>query len=152
MGNVLLSVYTDMILSLHTGSVNGNIAVSKPIYIVAIIDAIRLGALNENKIDLDNEFIRDRFGLLYEQVYENRKGYESSFFVRPYFHLASASFYHLIWRRGIEAPSMSFSPSAKYLCENLLCAKLDDELWELLQDAESREHIKQNIVRRYLTK
>lgn len=80
MGNVLLSVYTDMILSLHTGSVNGNIAVSKPIYIVAIIDAIGLGALNENKIDLDNEFIRDRFGLLYEQVYENRKGYESSFF------------------------------------------------------------------------
>lgn len=152
MGNVLLSVYTDMILSLHTGSVNGNIAVSKPIYIVAIIDAIGLGALKENKIDLDNEFIRDRFGLLYEQVYENRKGYESSFFVRPYFHLASASFYYLIWRRGIEAPSMSSSPSAKYLRDNLLYAKLDDELWKLLQDAESREHIKQDIVRRYLTK
>lgn len=80
------------------------------------------------------------------------KDTKAHFFVRPYFHLASASFYHLIWRRGIEAPSMSFSPSAKYLCENLLCAKLDDELWELLQDAESRGRIKQNIVRRYLTK
>ena len=46
---------------------------------------------------------------------------------------------------------MSSSPSAKYLREHLLYAKLDDDLWELLQDTESREYIKQNIIRRYLT-
>ena len=61
MRNMLLTVYTDLILSLHTGSVNGNIAVSKPIYIITIIEAIKLGALEENKIGLDNEFIRNRF-------------------------------------------------------------------------------------------
>ena len=149
---MLLTVYTDLILSLHTGSVNGNIAVSKPIYIITIIEAIKLGALEENKIGLDNEFIRNRFGHLYEQVYGNRKGYETSFFIRPYFHLDSASFYHLIWKQGVEYLKKSITPSAKYLRENLLYAKLDDDLWELLQDAESREYIKQNIIKRYLTK
>lgn len=152
MENVLLTIYTDLILSLHTGNVNGNFAVSKPIYIITIIEAIELGALKENKIGLDNEFIRNRFGQLYEQANENRKGYETSFLIRPYFHLASSPFYHLIWRHGITHPSMSFSPSAKYLRENLLYAKFDDDLWELLQDAESREYIKQNIIKRYLTK
>lgn len=74
------------------------------------------------------------------------------FFIRPFFHLSSAPFYHLIWKQESESPKKSTTPSAKYLRENLLYAKLDDELWELLQDAESREYIKQNIIRRYLTK
>ena len=75
-----------------------------------------------------------------------------STFLKPFYHLASSPFYHLIWKRDFESPSMSSSPSAKYLRENLLYAKLDDELWELLQDAENRDYIKQNIISRYLTK
>lgn len=144
MKNALLSIYTEMVLSLHTGSVNGNVAVSKPLYITAIIEATEQRTLTRNEIMLSNEFIRERFGQLYEQVNGNRKGYELSFFIRP--------FYHLIWKQESESPKKSTTPSAKYLRENLLYAKLDDELWELLQDAESREYIKQNIIRRYLTK
>lgn len=152
MKKALLSVYAEMMLSLHTGCTNGKGSVSKPLFIMAIIEAVEWGTLSENKITLTNDFIRKRFGQLYEQVYSNRKGYEVSFFVRPFFHLSSASFYHLIWKQGVEQPKKSTTPSAKYLRENLLYAKLDDELWELLQDAESREYIKKNIIRRYLTK
>ena len=108
--------------------------------------------MTENEIMISNEFIRKRFGQLYEQVNGNKKGYEVSFFVRPFFHLSSASFYHLIWKQGVELSKMASTPSAKYLRENLLYAKLDDELWELLQDAENRNYIKQNIISRYLTK
>mgnify|MGYP004454945421 FL=1 len=152
MKNALLSIYTEMMLSIHTGSINGTAALSKPLYITSIIEAIEWDALTENEIMISNEFIRKRFGQLYEQVNGNRKGYEVSFFVRPFFHLSSASFYHLIWKQGVEPSKKAYTPSAKYLRENLLYAKLDDELWELLQDAESREYIKQNIIRRYLTK
>lgn len=152
MKEAILSIYTEMMLSIHTGSINGKTALSKPLYIIAIIEAMEWEALTENEIMLSNEFIHKRFGLLYEQVNGNRKGYEMSFFVRPFFHLASASFYHLIWRKGVISPKNSATPSAKYLRENLLYAKFDDELWELLQDVESREYIKQNIIRRYLTK
>ena len=107
--------------------------------------------MTNNEIAMSNELIRKRFGQLYEQVNGNRKGYELSFFIRPFFHLSSASFYHLIWKQGAEVLKKSTTPSAKYLREHLLYAKLDDELWELLQDAESREYIKQSIIRRYLT-
>ena len=60
-------------------------------------------------------------------------------------------FYHLIWRQGLEPPVKTVTPSAKYLRENLLYAKLDDELWDLLQDAENREYLKRSIIERYLT-
>lgn len=152
MKNALLSTYTEMILSIHTGSIDGKVALSKPLYITSIIEAIEWDALTENEIKISNEFIRKRFDQLYEQVNGNRKGYEVSFFVRPFFHLSSASFYRLIWKQGVEQSNKASTPSAKYLRENLLYAKLDDELWELLQDAENRDYIKQNIIRRYLTK
>lgn len=152
MKNALLSTYTEMILSIHTGSIDGKVALSKPLYITSIIEAIECDALTENEIKISNEFIRKRFGQLYEQVNGNRKGYEVSFFVRPFFHLSSASFYRLIWKQGVEQSNKASTPSAKYLRENLLYAKLDDELWELLQDAENRDYIKQNIISRYLTK
>lgn len=93
-----------MMLSLHTGSINGRAAVSKPIYIVAIMEAIEREMLPENKILISNDFIRNRFGQLYEQVNGNRKGYELSFFVRPFFHLSSAPFYQLKWKEGSAAP------------------------------------------------
>ena len=141
-----------MMLSIHTGSINGKVALSKPLYITSIIEAIEWDALTENEIMISNDFIHKRFGQLYEQVNGNRKGYEVSFFVRPFFHLSSASFYRLIWKQGVEQSYKASTPSAKYLRENLLYAKLDDELWELLQDAENRDYIKQNIIRRYLTK
>jgi hypothetical protein len=37
-----------------------------------------------------------------------------------------------------------------YLKENLLYAKLDDDLWNLLQSSKNREYIKERIKERYL--
>lgn len=79
MKSALLSIYTEMLLSLHTGSMNGRAALSKPLYIIAIIDSIEWEALTDNEIAMSNELIRKRFGQLYEQVNGNRKGYELSF-------------------------------------------------------------------------
>lgn len=146
-----LVTYTDMILSLALGNYRGRISLSKSLYLLPLIECVKYGKLCCNKFGLDDVYLQQMFISQYEKVYGEKKCCLSTF-LKPFCHLASSPFYHLIWKHGIEAPSMSFSPSAKYLCENLLCAKLGDELWELLQDAESREHIKQNIVRRYLTK
>ncbi len=149
--NALLVTYKDMMLSLNLGTVEGRPSVSKPLYILAIIEAIEWDVLKENKIELGNDFIHKRFGQFYEHINDNRKGYDSSFFVRPFFHLNSSSFYHLIWKQEAEVPNNSSTPSAKFLRENLLYAKLDDELWQLLQDEESRAYLKRSIIKRYLT-
>lgn len=152
MKDVLLSIYTDMILSLHTGSINGNIAVSKPLYIITIIEAMNQVGWNTTELIRPmNSFVIDLVN--YTNMFmEIEKDTKVRFFVRPYFHLDSAPFYHLIWKHDVIYTNKSITPSAKYLRENLLYAKLDDDLWELLQDDESREYIKQNIIRRYLTK
>lgn len=148
--NILLTTYLDMILSINIGNRNGQKSVSKPLCLLAIFDAIGNKELLSNKIIFPNEYINKRFGLQYEQTYKNQKGYEVSFFIRPFFHLASSEFYHLIWKKEVVPPSMSATPSAKYLREHLQYAKLDDELWELLQDAENRDYFRRKIINRYL--
>lgn len=122
------------------------------LYILAILAAVDNGELQCNQIKLGNSFIRNYFGVEYEKVYGDKKGFSLSFFIRPYFHLGSSDFYHLIWKdKSIPAPS-SNTPSAKYLRENLLYAKLDEELWELLQNSENRETIRKNIINRYFSR
>lgn len=147
----LLITYTDMILSLALGNYRGRISLSKPLYLLSLIECIKYGMLCCNKFGLDDVCLQQMFISQYEKIYGEKTCHLSTF-LKPFYHLASSPFYHLIWKRGFESPSMSSSPSAKYLRENLLYAKFDDELWELLQDVESREYIKQNIIRRYLTK
>lgn len=147
----LLVAYTDMILSLTLGNYRGRISLSKALYLLSLIECVEYGKLCNNKFGLEDVCLRQLFCSQYEKVY-GEKTCSLSTFLKPFYHLASSPFYHLIWRHGINPPSMSFSPSAKYLRENLLYAKLDDDLWELLQDVESREYIKQNIIKRYLTK
>lgn len=150
--NILLATYQDMMLSLNIGNSRGGNAVSKPIFLLSVFNAINKGLLNKNEILFDSSFIRQDFGKMYECENGNKKGYESSFYVRPFFHLGSSPFYHLIWKDNNIKPSNSHTPSAKYLRENLLYAKLDDELWELLQDAGNREYLKRCIIDRYFTK
>ena len=69
--------------------------------------------------------------------------------IMPFFHLNKESFYHIKWKEGKEITSYSRTPSAKYLRENVEYAKLDDELWHILQDSSNREIIKQAIINKY---
>jgi predicted restriction endonuclease len=100
---------------------------------------------------MQDECLRQTFSRMYKNYY-SKDICDNSTYLKPYFHLGSSDFYHLVWREGVKPPMFSKSPSAKYLRENLLYAKLDDELWDLLQDAESRDYLKRSIIKRYLTK
>ncbi len=150
--DMLLSSYCDMILSVKMGSRQGKTAISKPLLVYSIIEAIGNGQLEENKILFSNVFIQAVFGALYchHNGIEQKRFLNSQFFIRPFFHLDSSQFYHLIWKDDQRPPMKSNTPSAKYLRENLLYAKLDDDLWNLLQSSENREYIKERIKERYL--
>ena len=64
--------------------------------------------------------------------------------------MSSEPFYELVWKEGTRPPILSHTPSAKYLREHLAYAKLDDDLWALLQEAENREYLRQVIIDQYL--
>lgn len=148
MNRLIINMYKDMLLSIKQGNgVNGK-SIAKPILLLSIIENISSKKLISNHLLCDDNNIKD----FYARLMIAYGGQSKIPLSVPYYHLASSPFYHLIWKKGERFPFGGHSPSAKYLRENLLYAKLDDELWELLQDTESREYIKQNIIRRYLTK
>lgn len=142
-----LAIYTDMLLSLQLGNYRGFVSLSKPLYVLAIIDSIE--AIGSNRIYIDNLVIEQQFKKLYQR-FQGDFVYTRAAYIAPFFHLASSEFYHLIWKDKVKPPSMSSTPSAKYLREHLQYAKLDDELWGLLQDDDNREYFRRNIINRYL--
>ena len=135
--DILLVAYKDMILSITQGYWEGRVSISKPIYMLAILDAIERNVLISNKIELNDVYIRNKFGEFYKQYNGNEKGYLAAFFIRPYYHLNTAPFYHLVWKEENRPP---------------IKGHLDDELWKLLQNAEYREFIRKSIITRFLYK
>ena len=107
--DILLVAYKDMILSITQGYWEGRVSISKPIYMLAILDAIERNVLISNKIELNDVYIRNKFGEFYKQYNGNEKGYLSAFFIRPYYHLNTAPFYHLVWKEE--------NSRASFICE-----------------------------------
>ena len=132
-----------MLLAIRRGNgVNGK-SNAKPLFLLSIVENISLMRLKQNVIMWNDEH------LIYS--YDGLHRYYDEIIV-PYYHLCSSEFYHLCWIKECRPPIKGHTPSAKYLRENLLYAKLDDELWDLLQEAENREYLKRCIIERYLTK
>lgn len=149
--DLLLSSYCDMILSVKTGSRNGQKSISKPLLVYTIVLAIEIGHLKENKIQYPDTIVQAIFGSLYCRYnkIDDMKFLNTQFFIRPFYHLDGSDFYSLVWKEGVKPPSKSITPSGKYLRENLLYAKLDDGLWDLLQAEENREYLKVKIKERH---
>ena len=64
--------------------------------------------------------------------------------------MSSEPFYNLIWQKPPNEELIR-RPSGKLLKDHLSFAKLDDELWELLQDTENREYLRNCIINQYLS-
>ena len=150
MVNLQLMLYDEMLKQLKLGFRDGKVATSKPVYVLSIIECIDTKQLTENKIYFNNKDIRTHYKNLSERYRGQITTAFLPFFIRPFYHLSSEPFYDLIWKEDDVPPLKSHTPSGKYLRENLAYAKLDDDLWELLQDKENREYLKQTIINRYL--
>lgn len=150
MTQLQVEIYCEMFKTLRLGNRDGRSATSKPILILSILDAISAGKLIENMIPFENYYLRLRYKTLSECFSGSIRTQFLPFFIRPYFHLSSEPFYELVWKSKERPKTNSHTPSAKYLRENLAYAKLDDDLWELLQVQENRDFLKQVIINRYL--
>lgn len=135
-----------MFLSLSCGNYKGKVSIAKPLYLLAVIQSV-LEGLAKNCLVLDDEKLLTGYKLL-QNKYHDENGAAMRL---PYFHLDREPFYHLVWRDGVTPPPHADSPSSKYLREHLLYAKLDDELWDLLQDTDCCKLLMQSVIDRYLT-
>ena len=67
----------------------------------------------------------------------------------PYYFMNSESFWHLKWKENYIKTK---APSAKFIRDNIEYAYLDNALWDLLQEPEVRQQLREALVSHFLTR
>lgn len=136
------SYYTNLILSTGRGLNKGVPSNAKPLYLLAIMEGISNGVLMGNKLKFD-----DILQNLYEDVCIRFEPWrKAAKFYKPFFHMKSEPYYFIKWKDDVRWIKASKTPSAKFLRENVEYACLDDDLWDLLQDPETRNELRDAII------
>jgi len=128
-----------MLLSVRVAKTNGKINLAKPIFMLAIMDGITDGHIQNNRIEFNKNLI-----MTYQNLFARYTGDGSKLPTYPYYYLESDEFYHLKKDMSVT------SPSAKFLREHVEYAYLDEELWNLLQDSAVREEYRDAIINYFI--
>lgn len=140
------SYYKNLILSTHRGYNKGIASNAKPLYMLSIFKGVEDGILIGNKIVFDKAITN-----LYIETCQLLEPWRSpAHFYKPYFHLKSEPYYYIKWKNGINITNALRTPSAKFLRENVEYACLDDDLWELLQDPDTRNELRDAIIEHFI--
>lgn len=137
-----LEMYRQMFLNLRRGISRDAYIQAKPIFCLTLLKW--MDTSSENKIQWGDAI----FNAIYNNYFQEYSLPQTPIW-KPFYYLSSEPFYSLLWTEN-HTPNNESKISGKFLRENLRYAKLDDELWELLQDPENREYLKQAIINRYL--
>ena len=137
--NFQLQIYKEMALSLHCHKSKGAIIPAKPILLIGICNAIDCGLISNNRISITE--VEKQYRILQKQYLVKTT------FNYPFYFLDSEPFYHLKWN---EKKIETNTPSVAMLRSNIEYAYLDDALWDLLQDKETRYYFRKAIEDYYL--
>lgn len=135
-------------MRIQRGNHNGIFSNAKPIFMLAIINSIEKQNLKENHIILDELLVLEYKTL--SKYYEPDKVITP--IVKPYFHLSAEPFYEIKYKEGITTPKHSVTLSLKKLRNIVDDVKLDDGLWELLQEENIRQEYSETIITHFLNK
>lgn len=134
-----LEYYKNLLCSMKVAKLRGKINIAKPIMLLTIITLIGEGKIIGNKISFTNDIINT-----YNEIFLSYRPGNVTRPIYPFYYLKSEEFYY------INGNTSRCTPSAKYLRENVEYAVLDDQLWDMLQDANIREELKQTIIKYFL--
>ena len=118
----------------------------KPLLLLAVIDLIRQGQIDENKI-FPSPDLAEMFMKYWSKVVTDR----IPNFAMPFFHLKSGRFWHLHPNTGMEEKLKTVRRIRKIsdLLEIVDYASLDDALFVLLTNPQDREEICQTLIDKY---
>ncbi len=131
----------------HWTAVTPHRAPHKTLLLLSIIDLFAQGHIRGNFIALDDELMA-LFGLYWRAVNPpTRRGD----ITMPFFHLRSEGFWHLLPQPGMEAvlAAKRRTDGLKQLRQLVLGARLDDALYQLLQDEQSRSLLRTTLIQTY---
>jgi putative restriction endonuclease len=138
---------TDSTFKGWTSVTNGR-APHKPFLLLSIIDLITQGSLRINLIQITPEL-----GSLFAGYWSAIMPQHSGNMALPFFHLKSSKFWHLLPVPGKESTleSVHQVDTLSQLQKLILGAKLDDDLFQLLQVNEARDILRATIIQTYFT-
>jgi putative restriction endonuclease len=131
----------------HWTAVTTYRAPHKPILLLSIIDLFAQGHIRSNLIELD-EALLELFALYWRAV--NPPSVRGDI-TMPFFHLRSDGFWHLLPRPGKEAvlAAKRRTDGLKQLRELVLGARLDEPLYQLLQQEQPRNQLRTTLIHTY---
>jgi putative restriction endonuclease len=143
----MLSRYEDAFSDLNVGRSRGHEKPHKPIMLLAVMDLIESGRIRENQIEFEPGLL-GRFKAYFDIV---KSVNDSLTPLLPFFHLRGDKFWHHHPRPGQESTYQALSnPGGKGKFLGVVDhAYLDDALFQLLCDPDTREQLRQTIVSRY---
>ena len=121
-------------------------APNKPLLLLAVIELIEQGEIQENKIILSPS-LAETFLKYWSKVTDRKSN-----IALPFFHLKSDGFWHLHANVGYETALSVASQlkTASRIREVIAYASLDDEFFILLTVPHDREVLRQTLIRTYL--
>ncbi len=138
-----LRYYRTVLLQTKRGNGRGAHINAKPIFLVAVFDCIEKGLIRDNKILFEGELKYSYES--YYRIYEQER--QITPFYKPFFHLQTDGYWHLSWENDVERKAKS----NRHLKENIRYASLDNALWDLLQDDEARNVLREAVIDYFLT-
>ena len=129
-----------MLLQTRRGaSRNGGIINAKPIFVLALIEVIRRGEASSNKFYY-NSSLQDTYVQLYEHY---NPGLKVAPLFQPFYYLVSDGYWHIQW---VKQPSPDARPSTRMFREDASYGYLDNTLWDLLQEEDTRRYYEAQII------
>lgn len=141
MSTDILQKYVQKMKRLRVDRAHG-VAPHKPLLLLAVIELIDRGQIQENKIPLSPE-LAETFIKYWSKVTDRKPN-----IALPFFHLKSDGFWHFHPNPGYEkALDVADRITAvSRLREVIVYASLDEDLFALLSDASDREIIRQTLI------
>jgi len=150
----MLDHYLKIFSGLHTdkshsrwSAATAHRAPHKPFLLLTVIDLVAQGTITENFIDPEFE-LAGTFANYWSQIMPlGSKGIVAY----PFYHLSSDKFWHLVPRPGTLISAGKVISSLTKLRELYLGAKLDEELWQLLVNPDTRQKLRAVLIGSYFS-
>ncbi|GAA3935682.1 hypothetical protein GCM10022406_20030 [Hymenobacter algoricola] len=121
----------------------------KPALLLAVIAEIEAGRIRNNQIIITPELIASFRE--YRQKLGATSGFQVRNFIYPFFHLRGEGFWRLQEKPGMKLPetSASYVGGLKQLQDTVAYARLDLNLWHLLQQEKTRIILRNELLAKY---
>jgi len=141
--------YIEDFQRLNTNTINRNSRPYKPALLLAVIEGIESGAIQNRRVYITPELIA-AFRMQLDAL-GTSGSYQTRQFAYPFYHLKSEGFWHLKEKEGkkIVLTSANSISGLRQLSEAVDYAQIDVNLWSLLLDSKSRSLLRNALVSKY---